>query len=321
MKKNNYIALFALVALAALVASCGKFDKKTPAKSGDARVICDESFRNILDQEIDVFHYHYPDANIMVDYLGETEAYDSLMNNKVDLIITSLDLTDSQKSFLKDKGRAYRSRMIAVDAVAIIVNNSNAVEQLTMAELTDIMNGKHRAWDRYSTNRTGRDTIQLVFDKNTSGIVHYMRTKFLKGKQFPFEVYSEESSEKVFKAVESHKNAIGFVGVSWVTSNMESAAIDTQNSSDTITQSEFTNRIKVLKLRDYDSLVGYKPYQEHINSGDYPLVRPIYAIDASPLGTLEHSLFVFLTSNDGQKIILQTGIMPGNVPVRIVEVQ
>ena len=45
------------------------------------------------------------------------------------------------------------------------------------------------------------------------------------------------------------------------------------------------------------------------------------AIDASPVGSPDHDFFAFLTGVIGQKIILQTGIVPASVPIRVVELQ
>jgi phosphate transport system substrate-binding protein len=84
---------------------------------------------------------------------------------------------------------------------------------------------------------------------------------------------------------------------------------------------DFTDRIKVMPVREDDKLDAFKPYQAYISSGDYPLVRTIWAIDASYNGTLDHGFYAFLTGVIGQKIILQTGILPAAEPVRYVEVK
>ena len=42
-------------------------------------MVCDNSFENIMAQEIDVFEYQYPDAHILVRYGTQAEALDSLL--------------------------------------------------------------------------------------------------------------------------------------------------------------------------------------------------------------------------------------------------
>lgn len=63
MNRKLYIGTL-LIALVALFTACGKQPKNT-FSSGITTVMCDESFENIISQEIEMFEYHYPKANIM----------------------------------------------------------------------------------------------------------------------------------------------------------------------------------------------------------------------------------------------------------------
>ena len=121
MRKSDFLLLFA--AMIVLLSACDTKLPKSTSTRGLARIMCDESFKNVLDQEIAVFEYQYPEASIMPEYINEHDALDSLFKNKVDVIIISHDLTDAQKKSLKKLGRGYRTKMIVVDAIAVIVNN------------------------------------------------------------------------------------------------------------------------------------------------------------------------------------------------------
>ncbi|MDO4510410.1 MAG: substrate-binding domain-containing protein [Bacteroidales bacterium] len=327
--KKFLLSAVALATLGLLSTGCTKYKDQQKAVSGFAKVYCDESFRNILEQEIAIFEYQYPQSNVMARYMSESAALDSLLNDNVDLIITQKDLTQDQKRYLAAKNRAYRSRMIAVDAVALIVNKNCDIDELSMQELTDLMTGKHRTWGKIVPTKMRNDSIRLLFDGNASGVIHYAKEKFLGGKEFTFPVYSAKSSEEVFQLVEKNRNAIGFVGVSWIADDMgesqknEETRFKELNKSEQETEPsaiDFTNRVKVLKVRSMDRVTGVKPYQAYIADGSYPLFRKIYAIDAAHPGMPAHQFFVFLTGVIGQKIILQTGIMPGAEPVRVVDV-
>ena len=321
MKK--YFPFFTLVVL--LLTACNNNKPSNTSTSGIAKIACDESFRNILDQEVEVFEYSYPDASIMVDYTDEAAALDSLMHRNVDLIITSRDLTNDQRDILKKQGRAFRSRKIAVDAVAIIVNKENDIDELSMSDLRDIFSGKVARWGEVFPTRLKRDSIKVVFDTSGSGVTHYVKEKFLNGGSFGKNVYAQHSTDDVFRIVQSNKNAIGFIGVSWITADlktnertMEEKVLDLKNNSE-VSVIDFTDRIKVMAVRGDEQPQGVKPYQAYINDGSYPLFRTIWAIDASAGGTLDHGFFSFLTGVIGQKIILQTGILPAAEPVRYVE--
>ena len=324
--RNNIFTLMALLTLALVMGSCGDQRPKSTSTRGIARIMCDESFQSVLEQEIAVFEYQYPEASIMPDYINEHDALDSLFNNKVDLIIISHDLTADQKKSLKKIGRGYRSKMIAVDAIAVIVNKQNDIDDLSMEDLRDIFTGKVKRWGEVYPTKLKNDTIKVMFDGSGTGVVNYMKEKFLDGGTWGPNVYARGSSSDVFDAVEKYKNVIGFIGVSWITSDLKSLEkpisekYDDLQTNNEVSLIDFTDRIKVMPLRDDDQIKPVKPYQAHIYSGEYPLVRPIYAIDASYNGTLDHGFFAFLTGVIGQKIILQTGVLPAAEPVRMVEV-
>lgn len=315
-----------LVAMLAVLTSCGNKMPKSTSTRGIARIMCDESFQSVLEQEIAVFEYQYPEASIMPEYINEHDALDSLFRNKVDLIIISHDLTPEQKKSLKKLGRGYRTKMIAVDAIAVIVNKQNDIDDLSMEDLRDIFTGKVKRWGEVYPTKLKNDTIKVMFDGSGTGVVHYMKEKFLNGGKFGPNVYARGTSSDVFEAVEKYKNVIGFIGVSWITSDLKSAEIpiadkyEELKTKNEVTLIDFTDRIKVMPVRNDDQLHAVKPYQAYISSGEYPLVRTIWAIDASYNGMLDHGFFTFLTGAIGQKIILQTGILPAAEPVRTVEV-
>ncbi len=320
----SLLTLFLSVLMLTLASCSGKKATNTSTR-GIAKINCDESFRNILDQEIEVFEYTYPEASIMPRYMDEAAALDSLMHKQCDLIIISRDLTDEQRNNLKLQGRAFRSRKIAIDAVAIIVKTANDIPELSTDDLADIFSGKVTRWGEVFPTSLKRDSIKVVFDDSGSGVMRYIKDKFLNGAKWPSNVYAQHSTEEVFTAVEKNKNAIGFVGVSWISANLknqqqtiEQRVEDLQNKNE-VSAIPFTDRIKVMPVRGPEQTRGYKPYQAYINDGSYPLFRVIWAIDASAGGTLDHGFYSFLTGVIGQKIILQTGILPAAEPVRYVE--
>ena len=324
MMKRLYIS----IAIVLVLASCNNKKVTNSSTMGLSKILCDESFQNILDQEIEVFEYTYPEAHILARYIDESSAIDSLLKKSVDLIITSRDLNDSQRELLKKQGRAYRSRKIAVDAVAIIVNKENDIDELSISDLEDIFSGKVTRWGEVMPGKLKKENIEVVFDGSGSGVMHYVKDKIMHGGKFGRNVYAQKSTDDVFRAVETHKNAIGFLGVSWISADMKSNEVPVEDKvarlnsgADDVTAIDFTNRIKVLAVRANDEPIGVKPYQAYINDGSYPLFRVIYAIDASAGGTLDHGFFSFLTGVIGQKIILQTGILPAAAPVRYVEVK
>ena len=75
------ICAVAALAVAALATSCAEYKKGEYAKGTDF-IACEDGFRRILEEEIEVFEYQYPDAFILPSYLNENACIDSLKAGK-----------------------------------------------------------------------------------------------------------------------------------------------------------------------------------------------------------------------------------------------
>jgi phosphate transport system substrate-binding protein len=324
---NHKISIFAL-ALSALVAgtltSCRK-DPSNTSTSGLATIVCDASFENIMNQEIDVFEYtSRGKANIIPYYVSEKACVDSLLDLNTKTIVIPRDLTKKEKEYLDAKNRHARSNMIAVDAIALIVNKENPVEILSLSEIHDILTGKIKKWSELEPTKLG--DIQVVFDDEGSSTVQYMRDSIMKGEKFAENVYAQHSNKEVFDQVQMRRGAIGIIGVSWISSDMRTRDLSRDERMKSLEQqdttvADFDPSVKVLKVRRDDEVRAYKPYQAYIYDGSYPLFRSIYMITTGVNGSLSHGFYSFVTGTIGQKIIQRTGILPARVQPRMVNLQ
>lgn len=334
MKLINTIAFICGGLLLLSSASCTPVKRGEYAK-GSATVFCDDGFRNILEEEIEVFEYTYPESSIIPFYVSEQEAIDTLMADKTKAIITTRELTKDQISYLKSKyKRVARTHCIAVDAVALIVNKDNPVAALSVSEVEDLLKGKISKWSQLA----GKDTtdIKLVFDNAGSSTVSYLREKFLGDSARISDnpnAFAQKSNAQVFDVVKKDPDAIGIISVSWLGDNLEVARKvpmdkrmeDYSNTNDTVT-SNLTSEVNILKIsnpnpdNDYSN-VAYKPYQAYIASGQYPLFRKVYMISTASNSNVLHSFYAFVTGFVGQKIITMTGILPYHMNPRVVQLR
>lgn len=337
MNKNIFTKLRTALLLTAAVAGAVAC---TPVKrgeyaSGSATVFCDDGFRNILDEEIEVFEYSYPQSSIIPFYVSEGAAIDTLMADGTQAIIATRELTKDQIDYMKSKyKRVVRQKCVAVDAVALITNKKNPVGALSMTEVSDILNGKITRWDQLAGNDT--TAIKVVFDNAESSTVSYLKDKFLpEGKKLSetANTFAQENNAQVFDVVKTDPDALGVISVSWLGDDlsiakkvpMDQRMEDYQNENDTIA-SQLTSEVNIIKIsnptqeNDF-SPVAFKPYQAYIYSGEYPLVRKVYMISTASNSTVMHSFYVFMTGFVGQKIITKTGILPYQMNPRVVELK
>ena len=326
------IGLSALVGLGAV--SCGQVKRGEYAK-GSGTIFCDDGFKNILDEEIDVFEFSYPGSSIIPFYVSEQEAIDTLLSDGSDAIIVTRELTKDQREYMKTKfKKIVRTHCIAVDAVALIANKDNNVTTLSMQEIGDILNGKITKWSQLAGNDTA--TIKLVFDNAGSSTVSYMREKFLpEGRKMSDNpnAYAQKNNASVFDIVKKDRDALGIISVSWLGDDLSAARKvpvdkryeDYKNENDTVA-TNLTTEVSIIKVsnptQDNDfNPVAYKPYQVYINSGEYPLFRKVYMITTAPKSSVVNSFYMFVTGFAGQKIISKSGILPYHMNARVVELK
>ena len=318
------IATIPALALFAILCGCG--DKKASMQPAPmAKVACDESFENIIEQEINVYEYIYPKEDVLAYYLPENECIDSIMAmGGVKAAVISRPRTYKEGSYLRSHKKVVHQQKIAVDALAIIVNPANPVEILSRKEIAEILSGEVARWDQVEPCKLG--DIDVIFDHQGSSPVKYMRDSILYGKPFGPNVSAVKTNPDVFKAVAENKNAMGIIGVSWVSSDMQGREKSVEELAKAVEKSDttmldFNQDVKVLKIRGNDVVTAYKPYQAYIFDGSYPLYRSVYMVTTAPGGTIAHRFYSFVTGFQGQKLIQMTGILPATVRPRMVYVE
>ncbi|MDE6408940.1 MAG: substrate-binding domain-containing protein [Muribaculaceae bacterium] len=331
--KNLTIGLLSAAVLLG-AASCAKVKRGEYAK-GSATIFVDDGFRNLVQEEISVFEFSYPESSIIPFFVSEDEAIDTLMSDATQAIIVTKELTKEQREYLKNKyKRVVRSHCIAVDAVALITNKENPVKDLSMEEIGKILNGDITRWTQIAGNDT--TAIKIVFDNAGSSTVSYLKEKFLKdGKMISDNpnAFAQKNNAQVFDIVKKDKDALGVISVSWLGDDLEKAkdipidkrVEDYQNEADTIVPT-MTTEVNIVRVsnptekNDFDPK-PYAPYQVYIHSGQYPLFRKVYMISTASKSTVLNSFYTFVTGFAGQKIIMKTGILPYHTNPRVVELK
>ncbi len=320
--------LCAAVAALAFTA-CGKYEKpKSSPTIGTFEMMCDDSFENIMEQEVDVFEYQYPDAHALVRYAPMTEVLDSMLNGNVATICIPRELTADECDRVKKVTRAtVRQQRIAVDAVALIVNHDNPVEYLSEKEVAAVLSGKAKSWQDLDPSYPDRP-VNILFDKAGSSMIGYMRDSLLKDTGDTLAtLYGQGSVRKVIETVKADKGVIGVVGVSWLTSDLrDSAPIDSlaKDLNDESTSADMgqiddqvkASGVKVLGIRTGTHI--YKPYQQNIYNGSYPFTRSIFLATTNRGGPAS-GFYSFVTGYVGQKLLMKTGIMPARMQIQVVE--
>jgi phosphate transport system substrate-binding protein len=294
------------------IVSCSQTTTYTDTpNSGTIVIAADETFKPILEAELGVFHALYTGAKINVIYKTETEALNDLFKDSVRLILTSRPLTQKERDFFKAKKLFPKEVKIAIDGIALITNKENPDTLITMQVLRNILLGKITLWNQFCKG-SKQGKVKIVFDNKNSSTVRFMLDSLLQGKKISDNNTTLENNSQVIDFITSNKNAIGVIGVSWI------------SDSDDSTMRSFLKKVNVMAISNEDTAIyanSYQPYQGYIAQGHYPLTRNIYIINAEPRTGLATGFTAFVASERGQRIILKSGVLPATQPFRIIEVK
>ncbi len=314
MRKFTFLLLLA----ALLTAACGTNPKAAynDLHEDDVHFAADESFQPILSELSDLYALRKPEATMMPVYCSEDSALRLLLNDSVRMAITTQPLNDKQKEFVAAHHLAVTQSKIAYDAFALIVNKANTDTVINLEELRGIIQGRITDWKQLEvTHRSGK--LSLVFDASGSSTVRYMKDSLNGGKELKGNIFAQGSNLKVIEAVKENPNVIGVVSTDWLR----------QQKGDSTTIQSFQGLdVNVMLVGKLGKKAGdwQRPYQYYIATGEYPLVRSVWAISTDPRtrSTLK-SFYFFLKDNVGQRVICNSSqLLPRNqVQVREVNVR
>ncbi|NVO19120.1 MAG: substrate-binding domain-containing protein [Bacteroidetes bacterium] len=278
---------------------------ETPTR-GNIRICVDESFKLLFDTQLYTFQSLYINAKIKADYKPEKEVIQDLINDSVQNVVCTRDLTQSEKDFLFSQKYVVRSTKVAHDAIALIINPENPDSLLLVQQFEDILKGKLKTWKEINP-KSSENAINVVFDNNKSANVRYFRDKFSLTGNFPSNCFAVNSNEEVMNYVKKNRNALGIISVNWIS--------DTRDS----TSEHFLKSIKVVEVGK-DDATYCKPYQGYIAEGSYPFCRDVYMLGRETFSGLGSGFISFVAGDKGQRIILKSGLVPATMPIRLIEI-
>ena len=285
-------ALILLIPLFFAACSSDKADESTT--SGTLQILVDESFAPIIEDQYLVFENSYPKAKIELINKPEIPLINLFLKDSIDVAIMSRKLLPHEARFYEDKKITIRTNHIATDAIAFITHRSSNDSTITVDEIKAIMRGKS----------AGKN---LIFDNANSSTVRYMKD-LAEIKELPKKgVYALQNNVDVINYVHNNPGTIGVIGINWMRQPPKELE-------------PIAEKLKIMAVKNSNRLAGsdkfYKPTQNNLALGLYPLSRELYIINAQGGWGLGTGFAAFVASERGQRIILKSGLLPDSIPTR-----
>ncbi|AMJ64414.1 PstS family phosphate ABC transporter substrate-binding protein [Hymenobacter sp. PAMC 26628] len=290
------------------------------ATSGSVAVAVDETFAPILQAQVDTFGKLYPEAHVKLHFEPEENMMVDLLNDKVKVAVVARELNAEEIASFAKQTIVPRTTRIGIDGLAIVLHPSNPDSMLTINQLCDIFTGKSKTWSQVSNQKKLGD-INVVFDANRSSTARFVRDSLTKGAPLTTRVFAASSNPALLDYVANHPNAIGVVGVNWISDHDDPAAM------------KFLQKVRVASItaRPNPKPDDYiQPYQVNLAQKtpeqiakypelqNYPLRRNLYVINREARTGLGSGFASFVAGKNGQLIFQKSGLLPAQMQARVV---
>lgn len=128
----------------------------------------------VSQETAEIFMKDDPDRRVTVTGGGTGVGISALMDNTTDIAMASRPIKFSEKMKLKAAKQEVEEVIIAYDALAVIVNPSNPVSQLTRQQLEAIFRGKITNWKQLGRTRYEN---HCLFPRNLFGNLRIFQRK------------------------------------------------------------------------------------------------------------------------------------------------
>ncbi|TDO20079.1 substrate-binding domain-containing protein [Pedobacter duraquae] len=289
MKKYSF-----LLVLLVLFAACKRKNTATTEveesrTTGSVKILVDESFDDIVSDQIEVFQSDYPATKFDIVTGNENKILPTFLNDSVRVIIMSRVLTKKEEQNYVRRSIPIYTQRFAIDGIALVTGADEPDSTITADEVIAILKG---------TSTSGKS---LVFDNPYSATVGYFKALAQISELPKKGVYTLQTNSDVIKFVATNKNYIGVVGVNWTLEGNKNTAA-------------YLPKIKLLGVKNVKGKKGddafYKPTQQNLISGIYPFLRNVYIINCEGKEGLGTGFANWLASPRGQLIVLKSGLGP-----------
>lgn len=225
---------------------------------------------------------------------GSSTAFKDLLAGKADIGMSSRRISSDEVSKglsqLGDLSKIGNEHIIALDGLAVIVNQNNTLKSISTEVLAKVFAGEITRWSQLGGADKpivvlARDDNSGTFDTfNSLVLKKFEKTLSDKARRF-------ESSTELSVAVSQDETAIGFIGLDFISYN------------------------KALAISEGEGTSPIYPTRFTISTEDYALSRRLYLYTPTSASQTAKDFAQFAISEQGQALVEQTGLISQNIKV------
>lgn len=270
MFKKGLVIIMLSVALS-LAGCAGQGDPVDGTLSGSITIAGSTSVAPIADVLAEEFMALHKNVQIHVQSSGSSAGILAAQEKTADIGMSSRELKPEEKNI--------HEIVIAMDGIVMIVNNSNTVaSDLTIDQVRKIYAGEVKNWNEVG----GKDVPIVVVTRETgSGTRGAFEEIVMNKQEISAGAIVQNSTGAVKTAVQNDPNAIGYISLAALDSNVKDIAIE-----------------------------GVRGTISTIQDGSYKIARPFLLLTNQEPEGLVKAFIDYALSEEGQTLAAEEGLVP-----------
>lgn len=255
------------------VTACGGTENSGSALSGTISLNGSTSMQKVANALQEGFMKANPNVTVSVEFTGSGTGIQAVIDGTADIGNSSRNLKDAEK----ESGLV--ENIIAIDGIAVIIDNANTVKDITSEQLSKIYTGEITNWSELG----GASQPIVVVGREAGSGTRGAFEELLGIEDLCNYAQEIDSTGGVLSTVASTPGAIGYVSLDVIDETVTVMAID-----------------------------GVVASEENIVAGTYSLSRPFVMAtkgEISKQNELVQAFFAYIESEEGQAIIKKVGLI------------
>src|SRR5215211_5693563 len=290
---NRFVSLITTLLVLLALTACGPDSSSATASDSSANYIENKGSDTIVNLALawaEKYQAEHTDVRISVTGGGSGTGMAALINKTVDIANASRQIKAEEVDQAKSNGVDPVEHVIARDAIAVIVNPENPVNELTLQQISDIYSGKITNW--MEIGGEDRPIVKLSRETNSGTHVYFLETVIRLGNSEDKTLFSMDtlllpSSEGIVSEVRQNPNAIGYDGLGYVPKDL-----------------------KMIAIAKEDGGAYVLPSIDTVNDKSYAISRDLYMYtNGEPTDVLKEYLD-WILSAEAQQIVADLGFVP-----------
>jgi phosphate transport system substrate-binding protein len=250
-----------------------------PAMGADTIAIAGStSLLPLTQHAAEAYMKRHPEVRISVAGRGSGVGIRGIIDSTADIAGVSRELSKKELKLCAQRGVKPVTHQVAVGCVVPVVDKSNPISSLSLAQLKDVFTGEIKSWQELGGPAK---PIAVMNRDSNSGTFVMFRLMVLDQARVRPDALMLASNGAMVQAVSGNPLALGYVGLGYLGSELKALAVD-----------------------------GITVSMANVRNGTYPLSRPLYLITkGEPKGAVKDFL-EFVLSPEGQMIAQEEGFVP-----------